>query len=218
MQTRPDKAFKNLKAAACLALLTLLAGGCDRVMPRHTYYKYNMTVKASEGQEPFHFKARFLNALHDPYSTSRYICDTVETYLQDRSIADQQFSYRYLQGVLNQLPASLRQSYATCYLEQDLRREGFHAYFEEGSGFLASEALAGYKDFIAMPQAEILTKALNLAKQRFAHKILPAQAAKQYAALDKAWRQTHHEQLLLARGSFMQRTLSAGAWPISDEH
>lgn len=211
---------KSLKTAVRLALplLMLLAGGCDQVMPKHTYYKYNMTAKASDSQQPFYFKARYLNALRDPYSTSRYVCDTVDSYLQDRSIADQQFSYIYMQGVLNHLPASLRQSYATCYLEQDIRREGFRAYFEDGSGFLASEALAGYQDFFAVPQAEILTRALNIAKQRLAHKMLPAQAAKQYAALDKAWRQTHHEQLLLARGSFMQRTLSAGAWPISDEH
>src|SRR5688500_230660 len=74
---------------------------------------------------PLVFRARTINQMHEPTTLSRYVCGAIDTHLQDRFILRKQYSNEFILTTLKEQPDSLVNTYATCYVEKELRTLGF---------------------------------------------------------------------------------------------
>ncbi|MGE3727648.1 MAG: hypothetical protein AB7I41_18970 [Candidatus Sericytochromatia bacterium] len=122
--------------------------------------------------------------LRTPQQQNKYIFDKVEVYLQDQLIRSQDFSHGFYLQQLKKLPPSLARSYATYYLEKELKIDGFEGYFRRCNGFLLSQAIQGYQAMGLKTQGQILQAAAHI----FAKPKTPLAKLKQNARkLDQLW-------------------------------
>lgn len=161
-----------------------------------------------------HFKTKTIEGMRDPFALNRYICDGVERHLEDQFLRKQQFSNAFILKELGVLPETLQQSYATCFFEKGLKTMSLSAYFKDEKGFLAPQALAGYRAFAAGPQAKLLAKAIELQGQKPKSEAARKQIQGFMSELDKLWRAQDRKALIRKRGDFMRQRLDAGAWPV----
>lgn len=100
--------------------------------------------------------------LRTPQQQNKYIFDKVEAYLQDQLIRSQDFSHVFYLQQLKKLPPTLARSYATYYLEKELKIDGFEGYFRRCNGFLLSQAIQGYQAMGLKTQGQILQAAAHI--------------------------------------------------------
>ncbi|PIQ24195.1 hypothetical protein COW36_10260 [bacterium (Candidatus Blackallbacteria) CG17_big_fil_post_rev_8_21_14_2_50_48_46] len=137
---------------------------------------------------------------------SRYICSKVDDYLQDQLIRSQDFSNRFFLRQLKKLPLDLSWSYATCYLERELKIDGFEGYFRRTRGLLVLEALQGYRAFGLDQQVEILRSA---SQQYLKNQASDAINKANFQALNQRWF-SRQSQLDPARANYF--SLKIAAW------
>jgi hypothetical protein len=129
-------------------------------------------------------KSQSFYQLRSPHQQNKYIFDKVEAYLQDRLIRSQDFSHGFYVQQLNKLPPTLARSYATYYLEKELKIDGFEGYFRRCKGFLLSQAIQGYQAMGLKTQGQILQAAGHIyAKAKTPHAKLKQNTLK----LDQLW-------------------------------
>ncbi|HEY9844334.1 MAG TPA: hypothetical protein V6D23_27945 [Candidatus Obscuribacterales bacterium] len=198
-----------------LLMLPMLAclSACPESVTERKSYKEPMTGE----DKPLAFKARTLGYIKRPPELGKYVCEGLETQLQDRYIHHKQYSAAFILKTLSELPATLQNTYATCYLEAELKEEGFGEYFNINQAFLGPQALAGYKAFGAVNQIKILAKALELGKLKPKTAKDKTALAKELAKLDLQWAALDPKQLLALRGDYSRRRFDAGEWPTTDK-
>jgi hypothetical protein len=136
--------------------------------------------------------------LRSPKQQNNYIFDKVDTYLQDQLILSQDFSHGFYLLQLKKLPPQLAHSYATHYLEKELKLDGFEGYFRRCNGFLLPEAIQGYQAMGLKTQVQILQAAAQVyAKPKLANSKLKQHTQK----LDQLW-SDRVEKILALRAAY----------------
>lgn len=164
---------------------------------------------------PLVFSSHAIEKLKDATLLSRYICEAVESHLQDRSLLRQQFSPEFTLATLGELPVSLQRTYATCHIEKALRTGGFEDYFRDEGDLLVKEALLGYGDMGALEHLKLLKRAQELAKAKPTSAKSQAETRQFLADIDKLWHKQNRKQLLKKRAAVIHDRFEANAWPVS---
>lgn len=75
----------------------------------------------------------------------KYVCDKVSQFIQDQMVKNANYSDAFYMKTLSQLPQELQWIYATFYVERESALDGFMGYIKRTRGFLAPQALRGYR-------------------------------------------------------------------------
>ncbi len=119
---------------------------------------------------------------------NKYVFGKVDDYLQDQMTQHQDYSDAFYLQQLKPLPPDLSASFASHYLERELKIDGFGGYFLRSRGFMAPQALQAYRQQGFSKQADLLTAAnLIYIKQNNTEQKKLNTAA--YQSLDQAWKQ-----------------------------
>lgn len=203
--------------------LTLLTGllvcfsGCDQIKPK-PHEKGNNRDLLAKYDKPIAFKKRTLGYISRPEELGKYVCQALENQLEDRYIVHQQYSATFILKTLSELPATLQNVYATCYLESELKEESFSDYFRINQAFLGPQALEGYKAFAAITQAKLLSQAMSLGTRKAKNDQEKAQIAAELGRLDKLWKQQSLKEVNKLRGLYSRARFDAGDWPARDKN
>lgn len=212
--------FKRLRHSTLLmlSLIQLSAlSACDQFKPPPPHKKGNTRDLLAKYDKPIVFIRRTIGYISRNDELGKYVCQTLENQLMDRYLVHKQYSAKFILKTLSELPTSLQNIYATCYLEGELKEEGFSKYFGINLAFLGPQALEGYKAMGALPQIKLLAKALTLG----AHQSKKPKEIQRYenelSALDKLWAQQNPKELNALRGAYSKQQFDTNAWPMRDK-
>lgn len=158
----------NLKPVLMTLIATIALSACDLEPPKSALkspLRDRMETQAQKMTKLVDYpqiKAPSFYQLRSPQQQNTYIFDKVEAYLQDQLIRSQDFSHGFYAQQLKKLPPTLANSYATHYLEKELKIDGFEGYFRRCKGFLLPQAIQGYQEMGLKTQGEILQAAAHI--------------------------------------------------------
>ena len=199
--------------AICL-MSSLLLSACNQEKPKPKQNNRDLLVKSDQ---PIAFKKRTLGFIKRPKDLSIYVCDGIEFQLQDRIMLHKEYSAEFIKKILSELPESLQNVYATCYVENELKEISFKDYYEINKGFLGPEAIKGYIFFDAVDQERILTKFFELiAKKPKTDKEQKELWAK-FKKLDQLWKNQDKQALHNHRGEYARKQFDQKAWPLKEQ-
>lgn len=195
-------------------IFSLILTACDQPKAKQ---KHNNRDLLTKSDQPIAFKKRTLGYIKRPKDLSIYVCEGIEFQLQDRIMLHKEYSAEFIKKTLSELPESLQNVYATCYVESELKEISFKDYYEINQGFLGPEAIKGYVAFDAEDQERILTKFFEL----IAKKPKTDQEQKalwtSFKKLDQLWENQDKQVLHNHRGEYARKQFDAKAWPIKEQ-
>lgn len=211
MKTNTLKQPKYLKTLFLLLLIGLSA--CDPLPKPKKGSTRDMLVKYDK---PIAFKKRTLGYIQRPQELGKYVCQALENQLADRFLVHKEYSAAFIFKILGELPPTLQNTYATCYVESELKEESLSDYFSINQAFLGTQALAGYKSFGALPQIKLLSRALALGARKPKNAQEQQQLKLELAKLSNLWVRQNFKELQALRGAYSKIQLDGGKWPIKE--
>lgn len=100
------------------------------------------------------FNPRAYERMRTQRQKDKYVLDKVSQFVQDKMVKNANYSDAFYLKTLGLLPQELQWLYATFYVERESALDGFSGYIKRTKGFLAPQALQGYRLLGQQKQAQ----------------------------------------------------------------